>query len=411
MIKRFDLYLNTAELGVMHIADVALQEEHGVISTVGFRYTANYLAQPQAFAIDPVQLPLSVKESTLTCKQAAPAFIDDYLPDAWGRKVLTKLAMQRYQQRLNANCISEMLSFSQQVHSRIGALCFVEQGQTPHYAAGIALEQLHDAEQTAQNIDQQDFAHLDMNAMGLVYLANSGSGVGGARPKALVHDQGTAYLAKFNRSTDPYNNARVEFACLLMAQGAGINIGHGKIISDINQRDVLLLERFDTLGNARRHLITANGLLKHPSSQQDPGHSFRYDDLHRLLQRHSYNIEDDLQQLLRLMLFNRAINNTDDHERNFSFMHSAKGYQLAPAYDLVPSMATGEYHAAGFAYQPYPPTVSEAEKMGRIFGLPKDAVSAAAQQVREAVEQWSSYAEQAGVDEEQMQRVGKVFQV
>ena len=131
MIKRFDLYLNTAELGVMHIADVALQEEHGVISTVGFRYTANYLAQPQAFAIDPVQLPLSVKESTLTCKQAAPAFIDDYLPDAWGRKVLTKLAMQRYQQRLNANCISEMLSFSQQVHSRIGALCFVEQGQAP----------------------------------------------------------------------------------------------------------------------------------------------------------------------------------------------------------------------------------------------------------------------------------------
>jgi hypothetical protein len=30
------------------------------------------------------------------------------------------------------------------------------------------------------------------------------------------------------------------------------------------------------------------------------------------------------------VLFNRAINNTDDHERNFSFMYSAKGYQLAP---------------------------------------------------------------------------------
>lgn len=41
MIKRLDLYLNTGELGVMHIADVALQEEHSVISNVGFRYTAN----------------------------------------------------------------------------------------------------------------------------------------------------------------------------------------------------------------------------------------------------------------------------------------------------------------------------------------------------------------------------------
>lgn len=47
MIKRFDLYLNTAGLGVMHIADVALQEEHGVISTVGFRYTQNYLSHSQ----------------------------------------------------------------------------------------------------------------------------------------------------------------------------------------------------------------------------------------------------------------------------------------------------------------------------------------------------------------------------
>src|SRR5690554_7535257 len=177
MIKRFDLYLNTAELGIMHIADVALQEEQGVVSNVGFRYKEKYLAQSHAFAIDPAQLPLRSKEYSFACRQAAPAFIDDYLPDAWGRKVLTKLAMQRFQQRLNANCASEMLSFLQQIHSRIGALCFVEHGQAPHYAAGIPLQQLQDAEQTAQNIDQQDFSNVDINVMNLVYLANSGSGV------------------------------------------------------------------------------------------------------------------------------------------------------------------------------------------------------------------------------------------
>lgn len=411
MIKRFDLYLNTAELGIMHIADVALQEEQGVVSNVGFRYKEKYLAQSHAFAIDPAQLPLRSKEYSFACRQSAPAFIDDYLPDAWGRQVLTKLAMQRNQQRLNANNIREMLSFLQQVHSRIGALCFVEQGQTPHYAVGIALDKLQQAEQTAQHIDQQEFTDLDRHAVGLVYLANSGSGVGGARPKALVHDQDTAYLAKFNRSSDRYNNARVELACLLMAQRAGIHIGQAKVISDINQRDALLLERFDIDGDARRHLITANGLLKQASTQQDAGHSFRYDDLYRLLQQYSCNIEEDLKQLLRLMLFNRAINNTDDHERNFSFIHTTKGYQLAPAYDLVPSLAVGEYHAAGFAYQAYPPTATEAEKMGKIFGLAKGDVSAIAQQIRDAIGQWPYYAEQAGASEEQMQQVGKVFQV
>ncbi len=40
MIKRFDLYINTAELGLMQIADVALLEKQGLISTVGFRCTA-----------------------------------------------------------------------------------------------------------------------------------------------------------------------------------------------------------------------------------------------------------------------------------------------------------------------------------------------------------------------------------
>ena len=59
MIKRFDLYINTTELGLMQIADVALLEEQGLINTVGFRYTADYLAQPQAFAISPILLPLA----------------------------------------------------------------------------------------------------------------------------------------------------------------------------------------------------------------------------------------------------------------------------------------------------------------------------------------------------------------
>ena len=70
-------------------------------------------------------------------------------------------------------------------------------------------------------------------------------------------------------------------------------------------------------------------------------------------------VEQDLKQLLRLMLFNRAINNTDDHERNFSFMRHQNGYRLAPAYDLVPSLGLGEYHAAGFGFQPYPPPLKK----------------------------------------------------
>lgn len=86
----------------------------------------------------------------------------------------------------------------------------------------------------------------------------------------------------------------------------------------------------------RQHLITTNALLKNPETQHDRGGVFRYDDIADIVRRYSIDIETDLTQLLRMMLFNRAINNTDDHKRNFSLMHKGNSYCLSPAYDMVP---------------------------------------------------------------------------
>ena len=109
------------------------------------------------------------------------------------------------------------------------------------------------------------------------------------------------------------------------------------------------------------------------------------------------------------MLFNRAINNTDDHERNFSFMHGPKGYHLAPAYDLVPSLTLNTHHAAGYQYQPWPPSPTEALEDGRIFKLPRPKVEAAAKDVMRAVEQWRHFASEAGVSFEDSEKLGRVI--
>ena len=203
----------------------------------------------------------------------------------------------------------------------------------------------------------------------LILLAQSGSGVGGARPKALFHNEKSAYLAKFNRSGDSFNHARVELACLEMARMAGIDTARGRIEQVSNNRDALLLDRFDIAPDGtRHHLITVNGLLKEPGTQQDVGHAFRYDDIRELIARYSADPAIDLEQLLTLMLFNSRINNTDDNERNFSLIQRGDGYRLSPAYDLVPSLTLGGYHAAGFSYAANPPTPSEALRLGRIFG-------------------------------------------
>lgn len=111
------------------------------------------------------------------------------------------------------------------------------------------------------------------------------------------------------------------------------------------------------------------------------------------------------------MLFNRAIHNTDDHARNFSFLHRGEGYRLAPAYDLVPSLSVGEYHAAGYGYRPDPPTPTEARSLGRVLKLPKPIVHQVADEVVAAVECWQEFAERAGVGEQDAERVLRVLAI
>ena len=408
--QRYDLYLNTAAQGIVHAADVAVVEESASLQQVGFRYRPDYLADNNAFAIDPAQLPLTEGEKSIVCRGGAPAILDDYLPDDWGRKVLVRLALHRDNRQFNANSVIDTLALLSR--SRIGAVSLVPAGEAPGFDFGHPLEVMAQAGDAARHIDDVDFSSVELDEMSLLYLANAGTGVGGARPKALLYDEAGNYLAKFNRrSQDLYNNARVELACLKMARAAGLEVALGRVVSGVADRDVLLLERFDIAGASRHHLITANGLLKEPASQRDPGQTFRYDDVCLLLQKYSVDIEQDLMQLLRLMLFNRAIHNTDDHERNFSLINCGQGYRLAPAYDLVPSLAIGEYHAAGYANQAYPPRPGEALKMGRIFGLSHGVVGEIAEAVAEAVRRWPEFAAEAGVSDADQKRLNQCMRV
>lgn len=192
-----------------------------------------------------------------------------------------------------------------------------------------------------------------------------------------------------------------------MAARAGINVSAAKVLSGINGRDVLLVNRFDVnlphLPPHRVHVISIASLLR------DRGQIFSYDAIHRVLQNHSTAIAHDAEQLLLLMLFNRAINNLDDHERNVSLINDGAGYRLAPAYDLVPTIARGQYPAAGFGFQPFPPKASEVRALGKVFGLSKPRVAACAERVIEALGQWPIIAREAGVAPEESCMIAEFF--
>ena len=50
--------------------------------------------------------------------------------------------------------------------------------------------------------------------------------------------------------------------------------------------------------------------------------------------------------MYRWLVFNLLVANSDNHLKNLSFLVSAEGMELAPAYDLL---STGSYHTRAFA--------------------------------------------------------------
>lgn len=405
VLKKYDLYLNTRQFPQQKIAECVLKETSGMLVEGGFRYMDSFISHKDAFPLDPVALPLQAGSIHLACSQGLPGFLDDYLPDAWGAKVLVKMAYYRDKRKLNQKSPIDMLSMMG--NSRIGALAIVEQGSPCEFSFGAPMNQLHRTEEVAHLINDEKLESILPEEFGLVYLAHSGSGVGGARPKSLIFDEFGRYLAKYNQSPgkDPYNNARVELACMQMAKAAGIEISTGKIIEHINGRDVLIIERFDLDREYRHHLITLNALMKNPMTQSDHGGTFTYDGMYRLLAKYSTDIATDGAQLLKRMFFNTCIHNLDDHERNFSLIHTTKGYRLSPAYDMVPSVIHGAYPVAGFRYNPVPPRATEYETVTKEFGLSKPQIKQCAEEVISAIEQWGRFAEEAGVSSADLERL------
>jgi serine/threonine-protein kinase HipA len=123
------------------------------------------------------------------------------------------------------------------------------------------------------------------------------------------------------------------------------------------------------------------------------------------IDRYCINPISDLEQLLGQLLINQALHNTDDHLRNFSFLHDGKGWQLSPAYDIVPDETMGAYHQLTLEGKPFLPSLDEAETTGKALGLGKAASRRVGQQVTHALAQWPDILAQANIEKSEYKRL------
>ena len=261
-----------------------------------------------------------------------PALIDEVLPGRWERAVQQRV----WGRKADIDDLHAVLSAERQAW-RTGSLEILAPGMAPPPLRSAVT--LTDLDMLGDEVERAE-RHLAPEFEALSRM-QAGSSVGGARPKVLIDDDG-AWLAKFQRGDDSFNQVRVEHACLLLAARAGLDTAQSRVVST-SRGDVLLVQRFDVSDSGGRHgMVSANSLLKDTRHQGDPIQP-GYEDLVTCVRRFSTKPARDLRQIYGQMLLNQAIRNRDDHLKNFSFLLGPGRIALSPAYDLVPSEALGAY--------------------------------------------------------------------
>ena len=157
------------------------------------------------------------------------------------------------------------------------------------------------------------------------------------RPKTVVEDDQALCIAKFNRSDDRWNYAKVEHAMLVLAKKCGISAAESRV-AHVGGKDVLLVQRFDRFktekGYARARMISGLTRLQADENERD---RWSYISLAEEIRRLVAKPSRDTPELFRRVCFNALISNIDDHPRNHALIAKEREWNLSPAYDLTPS--------------------------------------------------------------------------
>lgn len=321
-------------------------ESNGARSFSSFAYTDEWLSARDRFAVDPAlglfagsQFPPRTKEGSVF-----HGAIADSEPDGWGEVVIKRDHNKRRQAAIAAGQ-SFTPDFLTKIDyligvddfSRIGALRFQDESGAfmrapqPGRRTTPPLIELGQILAATRALEADEETAAD-----LAYLQGRGTSLGGLRPKCTVLDEeGFLSIGKFPSIADQRSVTKGEVLAMQLAAKAGINVAAARLIYS-DQTPVSLIRRFDrTPGGVRIAYISAATMLG-----VDPEDTpiYHYTDIADSLRQNGAQVNADLEELWRRMVFSVLITNLDDHLRNHGFLHAGAGtWRLSPAFDLNPS--------------------------------------------------------------------------
>ncbi|MDN5781296.1 MAG: type II toxin-antitoxin system HipA family toxin, partial [Luteimonas sp.] len=344
----------------------------------------------------------------------------DALPDAFGNALIDAW-MARH--GVAADAITALDRLAYMGKRGMGALEFrPARGSHSESAEPLQMKSLVEAARQVLHGDLSDDAHAQA---ALANIIRVGTSAGGARAKAVVawnpkteelrsgqFDAAPGFehwLLKFDGVGKDMelgtgaDYSRIEYAYHLMARAAGIAMEPCRLLAE-NGRAHFMTRRFDRDGNEKHH-VQSLCAMQHLDYNQRATHA--YEQL--LLVAKQLELGDDAHtEIFRRMAFNVMARNCDDHTKNHAFLlKQGSQWQLAPAYDV-----THAYNPDGeWTYQ-HLMSVN-----GKFDGIARDDLMAVAKrfgvvgardalvQVRDAVAQWETFADEAGVGDTEARAV------
>ena len=321
---------------------------HEARKTTFFMYNPEFLKGTLDIAplVASIHHPLSTRAifgETERIYQKLPSFIADSLPDAWGN--------QLFEQWRKANNITERTVTPLEKLAFIGrrgmgALEFVPAVESDAVADRIDIKALVDLANKIVS-ERESVRIMPDESVTLQSLIAVGTSAGGRQPKGIIAiDKETReirsgqidaeqnleyYILKFGNKER--STAEIEQTYYEMALAAGINMMQSRII-EVEGEKHFLTKRFDRNETGKLHTQTLAAMNPEADS---------YEKLFSVC-RKLHLPEVDCQELFRRMVFNILANNTDDHNKNFTFVMNRQGtWRLSPAYDMTYIFDLGGY--------------------------------------------------------------------
>lgn len=166
-------------------------------------------------------------------------------------------------------------------------------------------------------------------------------------------------------------------------------------------------KRFDRERTGRIHFASAM-IMTGNNEETMKSQPASYLDLVEFIQTNGCNVNENLAQLWRRIIFNIAISNTDDHLRNHGFILTNKGWVLSPAYDLNPSIDKDGL-ALNIDMDSNDLDFELAKSVGEYFRLTAKEMDQIIDQVTVVVKNWQEVAKNIGISRVEQELMASAF--